>query len=296
MLRESALIASDRRRLYSWTRAPATPPRGVIAHVHGMGEHSRRYDHLSSFWESRGYASAGFDQRGHGRSEGRRGHSPSYEQLMDDVASFLDHVEDHWGDLPVTLYGHSMGGNIVLSYALRRRPASLAIVASAPYLRFTFEPPWWKVRLGQVMGALAPTAAAGAGLEIAALSRDPAVIDAFRSDPLVHDRITAGFFAGLHRAAAMALDAAGETARPTLLMHGDADRITSPGGSADYVARSGGRAALKIWSGFYHELHNEPGWEDVAAHVVSWVETVWRGRAGEPSGRTSPWRSSAHTP
>jgi alpha-beta hydrolase superfamily lysophospholipase len=276
MLHETALIAGDRRMLYAWTRQPEGQPRGVVAHVHGMGEHSRRYDHLTAIWAAHGYVSAGFDLRGHGRSEGARGHTPSYGQLLDDVATFLESLDDQWGDLPLTLYGHSMGGNLVLNYALQRRPPAIAVVASAPYLRLACEPSAWRLRLAGLLKRIAPTTSFKTGIERAALSRDPAVIDAYLADPLIHDRISASFFAAVHAAGEAAIMGAPATTLPTLVMHGSADRITSPAGSAAYVDRAAGHAALRVWDGFYHELHNEPGWQEVADFVLLWMNRVQR--------------------
>jgi pimeloyl-ACP methyl ester carboxylesterase len=124
-MREIQLDTADGLKLYGWIRQPTEQPKGMIAHVHGMGEHSRRYDHLTGYWEVHGYAAAGFDLRGHGRSGGQRGHTPSYDALMDDVENFLGRVANECPGVPVTLYGHSMGGNLVLNYVLRRRPEPL---------------------------------------------------------------------------------------------------------------------------------------------------------------------------
>ena len=269
---ETQLKSSDGLSLYAWTRRPSAKPKGVIAHVHGMGEHSRRYDHVTQYWDDHGYASAGFDLRGHGRSEGQRGHTPSYEQLMDDIALFLDWVMSELPGLPVTLYGHSMGGNLVLNYVIRRQPFIAGVVASAPYLRLAFEPPAWKVRMAEWIRWIVPTFSQSTGLELAALSRDPAVIARYQADPLVHDRITVTFFAEVHAAGETIIDRAAELMIPALVMHGSADRLTSPAGSLDFVDESSGKAILKVWEGFYHELHNEPGWEAVPAHVLDWMK------------------------
>jgi alpha-beta hydrolase superfamily lysophospholipase len=273
MIREIQLKTSDGLSLYAWTRQPAAPPRGIIAHVHGMGEHSRRYDHLTAYWEDRGYASAGFDLRGHGRSEGQRGHTPSYEYLMEDIAIFLERVASECPGLPVTLYGHSMGGNLVLNYVIRRQPALARVVASAPYLRLAFEPPVWKIRMAQWLQRIFPTLSQSTGLDIRALSRDPAVIARYQADPLVHDKITVSFFAQVHPAGEAIIGRASELRIPALVMHGSADRITSAAGSADFVKASSGKAVLKIWDGFFHELHNEPDWETLAAFVLTWIES-----------------------
>ena len=271
MIHETQLKTTDGLSLYAWTRLPSAPPKGVIAHVHGMGEHSRRYDHLTVYWAEHGYASAGFDQRGHGRSEGQRGHTPSYDHLMSDIAIFLQHVESEFAGVPVTLYGHSMGGNLVLNYIIRRRPALATVVASAPYLRLAFEPPAWRVRMAQWLRWIAPTLSQPTGLDINALSRDPAVIARYQADPLVHDRITVTFFSEVHAAGEAIIDRAAELKIPALVMHGSADHLTSPAGSVDFVAESSGKALLKVWEGFYHELHNEPSWQDVAAFVLAWI-------------------------
>lgn len=272
MIDETRLKTSDGLSLYAWTRQLAGTPKGVIAHVHGMGEHSRRYDHLTAYWEDRGYASAGFDLRGHGRSEGQRGHTPSYEFLMEDIAIFLGQVAAAWPGLPVTLYGHSMGGNLVLNYVIRRQPVLAGVIASGPYLRLAFEPPAWKVRSAMWLKWIVPTLSQRTGLDVQALSRDPAVIARYQADPLVHDRITVMFFSEVHSAGESIIDRAAELQIPALVMHGSADRLTSPAGSVDFVAESSGKASLKVWEGFYHELHNEPGWQAVAAFSLGWIE------------------------
>jgi alpha-beta hydrolase superfamily lysophospholipase len=244
----------------------------VIALVHGMGEHSRRYDHLTEYWESHGYASAGFDQRGHGRSEGPRGHTPSYDLLMDDIAMFLREVATAFPGVPITLYGHSMGGNLVLNYAIRRRPTLAGVIASAPYLRLAFEPPAWRVFLARVLRHIVPAMSQRTGLDVRALSRDPEVIRRYEADPLVHDRITTSFFGNVHPAGESIIAKAAELTIPALVMHGSADRLTSRAASEAFVAASRGKAQLRIWDGFFHEIHNEPEWEALAAFVIAWIE------------------------
>lgn len=271
MITETQLRTTDGLTLYAWTRQPAAAPAGVIAHVHGMGEHSRRYDHLTGYWADHGYASAGFDLRGHGRSEGPRGHASSYERLMQDIALFLDGVAAAFPGLPVTLYGHSLGGNLVLNYAIRRRPALSGVIGSAPYLRLAFEPPAWKVGLARWTKRIAPGLSQRTGLDVTALSRDAEVVRRYQADALVHDRITAAFFTEVHAAGESIIGRAAELAVPALLMHGSADRLTSPRGSEAFVAASHGKARLETWDGFYHEIHNDPGWQQVAAVALEWV-------------------------
>jgi alpha-beta hydrolase superfamily lysophospholipase len=268
-MREIELQTADGLQLYGWLRDPSAAPKGVFAHVHGMGEHSRRYDHLTAYWAVRGYASAGFDLRGHGRSQGKRGHTPSYEHLMDDIAIFLARVAATWPSLPITLYGHSLGGNLVLNYVIRRKPVLARVVATAPYLRLAFDPPRWKLLVSKVLSRIAPSLTLSSGLNPRALSRDPEVVRRYETDPLVHDRISAAFFTHVHAAGAALISRASELTIPTLVMHGGADRITSAAASREFVDASAGMATLEIWEGFFHEIHNEPGWESVAARVLA---------------------------
>jgi alpha-beta hydrolase superfamily lysophospholipase len=273
MFRELQLRATDGAALHAWLREPpGERPPMVVAHVHGMGEHSRRYDHVTEYWESLGWASAGFDLRGHGRSDGPRGHTPSYAQLMDDITTLLDAVGERWGGVPIVLYGHSLGGNLVLNHAVRRRPIVTRVVATAPYLRLAKEPSlalMWSVRLAS---HVAPKVSLGTGLDITGLSRDPAVVQRYRDDPLVHDRITFGFFADVHPTGEAVIDRAAELHVPTLVMHGSADRITNPLGSKQFVENAGGRASLQLWDDYYHEIHNEPSWRDVVLFTRRWIE------------------------
>ncbi len=270
-IREFTLSTRDGLRLYAWVRRPLGPIQGVIAHIHGMGEHSRRYDHLTGFWAANGYASAGFDLRGHGRSQGRRGHTPSFQHLIDDIALFAAHVAEEFPANPRYLYGHSMGGNLALNFLIRRHPDFVAGIASAPYLRLAFEPPKSKLLLARLLRPILPAMTFPSGLDASWLSRDPYVVRRYREDPLVHDRISVSCFTEIQAAGQSALDHAAELTLPVLVMHGSADRITSSAASQQFVAGSGGKAMFKCCDGYFHELHNEPEWQPVARFVLDWV-------------------------
>ncbi|MBN9660563.1 MAG: lysophospholipase [Acidobacteria bacterium] len=270
-IREFSLSTRDGLRLYAWVLRPSGPIHGVLALVHGMGEHSRRYDHLTAFWASHGYASAGFDLRGHGRSQGPRGHTPSFEHLMDDIALFTAQVAKELPDSPLYLYGHSMGGNLALNFLIRRLPALKAGISSAPYLRLAFQPPKFKLILARLLYPILPALTFPSGLDVSCLSHDPEVVRRYREDPLVHDRISVAFFTAIQAAGQDALDRAAQLTVPVLVMHGTADRITSPAASEGFVAGSNGRAAFKSWPGYFHEIHNEPQWQPVAQYVLDWL-------------------------
>ena len=121
--------SSDGVDMYARGWAPAGTPKAAIMLVHGHGEHVARFDHVAAALTEKGYAMLGFDLRGHGKSGGARGHTPAYDALMDDIASFSRQTDQLYAGLPRFLYGHSLGGNLVLNYALRRKPDLHGVIA-----------------------------------------------------------------------------------------------------------------------------------------------------------------------
>ncbi|MDD3643494.1 MAG: alpha/beta hydrolase, partial [Candidatus Krumholzibacteria bacterium] len=175
--------------------------------------------------------------------------------------------------LPLFLYGQSMGGNLAINFVLRRRPAIAGMIASSPLLRTASAPPRWKTLMGANLRTLLPALPLGSGIRADDLSRDLSVVDAYRRDPLVHDRLTLRFHEVLV-AGEWAIEHAAGLPVPLLLMHGDADGISSCGASAEFAGRAGDRCTLKIWEGMRHELHNEPESPQVHRAVIEWMERV----------------------
>ena len=248
--------------------------KAVIALVHGHGEHIGRYEHVAEAMNAAGYAMTGFDLRGHGRSTGKRGHTPSYDALLEDVMRFLRQTATRFPEMPIFLYGHSLGGNLVLNTALRRKPAVKGVIATGPWLRLAFEPPAVKIALAKTMQSLLPGMLQSSGLETAALSHDEAVVRAYENDPLVHDKISARMFVVMYDAGLWALEHASELTIPLLLMHGSADRLTSADASREFAERAGDKATLKIWDDAYHEIHNEPEKEEVFRTMITWMDSL----------------------
>ncbi len=261
----------DGLTLFGRGRGPAKV-KGVICLVHGMGEHCGRYGHFFRFFDAKGFACLSLDLRGHGKSEGKRGHTPSYSRLLDDVDLLLARAADRYPSAPRFLYGHSMGGNLVVNHGLRRHSEAQGIVASSPWLELAFQPPWIKVALGRLMNRIYPGMGMSAGLETEALCRDPAVVKAYVDDPLVHGKITPRLFLGMYESGRWALDHASELGVPILLMHGTGDRLTSAEASKDFCNKAGGECRIKLWPGLYHELHNEPEKKEVMEFADRWLD------------------------
>jgi len=262
----------DGLQLYAQNWQPEMKPQAAVCLIHGLGEHSGRYSHVARFLNKSGYTLIAIDLRGHGKSEGRRGHTPSYETLMNDISHLLQMAKKRYPDCPLFLYGHSLGGNLVINYALRSNPRLNAVIASAPLLRTFFDLPIWKMAMARIMRYLWPTFSTSNGLNVKNLSRDARVVHDYQNDPLVHDRVTTCFL-DIRHAGLWALEYAAKFSLPLLLMHGDADRITSPQASREFAAKMGDRCTLKIFNGLYHEIHNEPESEVVFSCLSEWLQS-----------------------
>lgn len=249
----------------------AEKPQGVICLVHGLGEHINRYAHLARFFTEKGFSVIGYDRRGHGRSEGAKGHAPDAEVLLDEVAQLLIEAEVRYQRLPIFLYGQSQGGQLVLAYTLKRHPNIQGVVASSPWIRLSFEPAAGIVALGRLMHRIYPSFAQSNGLKTAHLSRDPAVVQAYEEDPLVHDRITAAMGMAMLGQSRWLNSYSGPFPAPLLIMHGTADQITSPEASREFAERVQGDITFKAWDGLYHEIHNENIKEQAFAFVLEWL-------------------------
>jgi len=266
--------SKDGLELFAHAFPSENPPKAVICLAHGHGEHIKRYQHLAAALNDSGYALVGFDNRGHGQSDGPRGHTPSYESLLDDIDAFLVEVDKDFPNIPRILYGHSMGGNLALNYALRRKPKLKGVIATGPWVKLAFEPPAVQVFLGRTMDKIYPAFIQASGLETAALSRDPEVVRAYEEDTFVHNKISARLFVGMYESGLWALENAKEFPLPLLLMHGSADRLTSADASREFAEKAGEKVDLKIWDGFYHEIHNEPEQADVFKMIIDWLEKL----------------------
>lgn len=246
--------------------------RGVIILLHGLGEYSGRYANMALKFTQAGYILSTYDQRGHGNSPGRRGHTPSYEILLDDIDCFRRESLKRFPDLPAFLYGHSMGGNLVLNYVIRRRPKFSGVIVTGPWLKLTVQLPALIRAFLRFLSKLWPTFSLSNGLELNALSHDPSVLKAYELDPLVHKKISVRLFTAMDQAGRWAMKNAVQFNLPLLLMHGGGDRITSPEASMGFAACVQKDCTLKIWQDLYHELHNEIEKEEIIAFIINWLE------------------------
>jgi alpha-beta hydrolase superfamily lysophospholipase len=181
--------------------------------------------------------------------------------------------------VPVFLYGHSLGGGLVLNYALRRRPRIRGVIASSPWLRTVVKLTPVQTFLARTVAPLWPTLQQKWGRP-EVLSRDPEVARAFRGDPLTHGLITARLYFECVRAGEWTLQHAAEFPLPLLLMHGTADKLTSWEASLEFARGAGDQVTWRKWDGSFHELHNEPQADRVRSVILSWIKRRLESRRG----------------
>lgn len=254
---------------------------------HGLGEHGGRYERFAAWFAARGAVLYVADMRGHGRSGGPRGHAPSLAALIDDVDRVVQFARQRAGG-PVVLIAHSTGAEIGIAYALAHPDRLDRAVYSAPTLKLRVPVPAWKRALGRLTPAVLPRLTLGTGLDAGTLTHDPRVNQAYRDDPLVHDRITARFNAETFARGESVIARAAELRVPFLLLQGGDDPIVDPDGARRFFARAQAPSRAFIeYPGQYHEIFNEPEQEKVFADILGWLEQ-------NPPPSPSPPRGEGH--
>lgn len=251
-----------------WT---VTSPKAILCLVHGAGEHCNRYDHFAEFYNKKEISVFSFDLPGHGQTEGKQGHTDGLDAYMDEVAQLLTEAIEENQDLPVFLYGHSMGGNISLNYLIKRNPQLKGVIISGPWIRLPNPPPGLLLFIGKILNIIAPKTALATGLDSSQISRDPLEVEKYNSDPLVHGLASARMAIEMTKAAKFLDSFSGELSVPLLVMHGSQDGLTSAKASEEFTKRVQGDVTLKIWEGLYHEIHNEKEQKEVFRFTLNWI-------------------------
>ena len=249
--------------------------RPLILLAHGLGEHSSRYENVVNQLLYRGYPVFALDHRGHGRSEGKRGHITSFSEYLEDLKTLQALAMEKTGKSRVVLVGHSLGGLIALAYALENQGMLAGVVASGPALKFKVQVPWIKAFLGKTLSRILPALTMDNGLDPAHLSHDPKVVQDYIQDPLVHKKVSARWFTEVNARMEWALAQAPQLSLPVLLIHGSDDQLTDPRATETFAQKVGSaRKKLIIYPGFYHESFNEVEKEKVLRDLENWLKEI----------------------
>jgi len=270
---EDHFTARDGLSLYEQWWLPDKEPRAAVVVVHGVFEHGGRYARLAEDLNRRGYAVYAMDLRGHGRSAGERAMIRSFDLFLDDLDLFLERTAARHPGKPVFLLGHSMGGAVAALLGITRPPKIRGMILSAPSVLVAGGVFPLLRRLAWLAAIVWPTLRV-TRLGCRFISRDPAVVEAFRNDPLVfHDRFPVRTGSEILRAAKRIQADAERMTLPMLVMHGTGDYVTDPQGSRMLVARAHSTdKTLQLYQGLYHEIFSEPERRQVLDDLLAWLD------------------------
>ena len=269
---EGALTTSSNASLFYQSWLPADTPKAVLLVAHGLAEHSSRYEHFAEFFVKHDYAVFGLDHLGHGKSDGDRCHITKFSDYTDGVALLLDRVHEACPATPVFLIGHSMGGLVAVSILFEHQAEFAGCVLSGPAVQPAFELPAIQRLIMKLMSRVLPKLRV-LQLESSDVSRDPAVVERYRNDPLVFNgKITARLAEQLFSEMSSLQENLGRIDLPMLVLHGSEDRITSVEGSKMLHENiSSQDKKLIIYDDLYHEVYNEPEQIEVMTDVLNWL-------------------------
>lgn len=263
---------NKQRKIFFQQWLPETETKGIIALVHGLGEHSGRYAHVAGFFTAQGIGIIAVDTYGHGQTTGKKGHADSMEAYMQQISHLLELAKQTVPDKPVFLYGHSMGGALVLNYLFRYKPVINGVIATAPAVRPGFELPKPLLIIGRIARAIFPSFTQANSLDLENLSHDREVIEQYKADPLVHNQVSGMVGISLIEWGEWLLQNARQSPAPLLLMHGTADKLTSYEASKLLASQLTGDVTFKSYGGLFHEIHNEFEKQDIFNEMLVWIK------------------------
>ncbi len=247
----------------------ADKPKASVFIVHGLGEHLGRYDNVTNTLKE--YNLFLLDLRGHGKSGGKRGHVMRFDEYLDDVDALRNEMKGLVQGKTFIL-GHSMGGLIVLRYAIYRPEGISGVVSSGPLLGVNVKVPKIKDMIGRLVANLAPGLSMSNEIDTGKLSHNKAVVDAYNNDPLVHAKVSARWYVEMVKAMEDTNANAGRLSMPCLILHGSADALTNPESSREFFEKAGSKdKTYKLYDGYYHEVYNEVEKQKPLSDMAEWL-------------------------
>jgi alpha-beta hydrolase superfamily lysophospholipase len=270
--KHSFYTSSDNKQIFVQEWLPENDANCIILYVHGLGSHSGRLDHWAERFVGQDVGFIAYDQRGHGKSDGKRGHPKKVNLMVEDLKAMVESIRIQFPDKKVILYGHSMGGAIAINYVINSAYTVDGLIVTSPWLKLANPPSPGLMKILKPILRIAPGLCISNGLDPKDISQDNREVEKYIQDPLVHNKISIGLFYSTYQAGYTALRNIYKINCPFLIMHGTGDKITSSKASEEYVMNTSERTTLKLWEGAYHELHHEPIRKDVFAFITKWMK------------------------
>jgi acylglycerol lipase len=259
--------------LYRQAWLPDSTPLALLIVEHGVAEHSGRYSNLVNYFVPKGYAIFSYDLRGHGKSDGKRCYVERFSYYLDDLKTFCNKVGEENNNVKTFLVGHSMGSTIAIAHAIKNQSELSGLIISGSTLKAGASITKASIFMAKILSAIVPRIGVSA-LDSAYISRDEAVVKAYRNDPLNYTgKLSARVGAELLKTMDQLRSSIAELSLPILIMHGTGDRISDPSSSQMiYDGASSRDKTLKLYDGFYHEIFNDPGRQQVFSDMENWLK------------------------
>lgn len=261
--------------IHHQTWEPETAAEAAIVLVHGAGEHIGRYEHVAQWFVEQRIAVIGGDLPGLGRSAGRRGHIDDFEEYIKTAREWLLQAKSRFGEVPIFMLGHSMGGLVVTRLLQAPDAASLPIrgaVLSSPCYALKLAIPAWKQRLAAVLDLMAPTFRMPNGIDSTSVSRSPEIVHAYSVDPHIESRVSVRWFTQLQKAMQLAMAEAAAVTQPVFLLQAGADLLVDPNKPIQFIEKvASSDKKIIVYPDLYHELLNEPERRQVFADMLEWI-------------------------
>lgn len=268
---ESYFKSHNHHRLYYQVWKPEKP-KAVLIFVHGLNEHSGRYDYPVQYFFEHGFTLYLFDQQGHGRSDGLRSFVDDFESYLKDLHEFVKHIQNEEKKKKNFMIGHSMGGQIALNYVAKYPHDLDGLITSSANVQMALKVPWLKRVLGLSLAKYFPRFTLANEIDPKWISRDHEVVRAYKKDPLVSKKITLRLASEMIKNQEALFGLASKVKLPAFILHGGDDHICATEGSRQFFEKMGSKdKSFKIYDGFYHEIFNEFGKEEVFKDIERWV-------------------------
>ena len=255
---------------YSWL--PNKKINVAIGIIHGLGEHSNRYDDFAEYFCKKGFGVYSIDLRGHGKSEGKRGHINNFKKLIDDSEEMFINIRKENLNVPMVMFGHSLGGCIALNYLCENQSKEIDLaIISSPWLRTVLEPPKFILYIQKILVGLFPSLTLNNRLDPYDLSKDTDIVKKYIEEPLVHNKISLKMFSEVNKAIDKIENESEKINIPVLLLHGKKDNIISFKGTKK-ISKKINNSKLILYEGLYHEPHNDLEKNEILADYTSFIK------------------------
>ncbi|RMG75707.1 MAG: alpha/beta hydrolase [Chloroflexi bacterium] len=260
------------QNIYTVRWMPEADPKAIVLLVHGVAEHSGRYQHIADALTQQGYALFALDHFGHGKSDGVRAYVENFNDLVTDLEQYFDQIRQEYPDKKIFVYGHSMGALVGLIFTLKHQADLAGFLSSGTPLMLDTAAPKIIVSLANAISRVVPRLPL-IPLNPKQLSHDPALIQAHANDSLIYHRpARVGTVVNIIKSAIQAREKVHTLQLPLFIFHGTADSITPPSGS-EFLFKQAGSSdkTLKLYDGMYHETHNELDKATVINDILTWL-------------------------